>query len=50
MTKEEFIADEERICEDFAFDRIDHEMAMNRLSRLGFDAHEAEALLVTAIA
>lgn len=50
MSKEQWIARQEEICEDFAFERIDMETALGRLVTHGFKIEEAEALLTEAIA
>lgn len=39
----------ERVTEDFAFDRITREQALNKLYRLGFDEWEAADILDEAI-
>lgn len=50
MTKDDFIAEQERICDEFAFEKLTREEASDALCRLGFNPAEAEALLNEAVA
>lgn len=50
MTRDDYIAEQERICTAFAFEEITHDEAMDALCRLGFDEKEALDLLIEAIA
>lgn len=49
-SKDMWMDEVERVGEDFAFERITRDQAMNRLSRLGFDADEAGTMLDEAVA
>lgn len=49
-TKDMWMDEVERVGTDFAFEKIDREAALNRLSRLGFDPQEAADMLDAAIA
>lgn len=50
MTREDFIAEQERICTEFAFGHLTRDEAENQLSRLGFDQSEIVDLLLEAVA
>ncbi len=50
MTKEMWIGEQERICENFASEEIDAEEATARLLAMGFNANEVAELLREAVA